>query len=154
MTTSSTGERPHVLFCDCAHYEIIPRASKEQIRADLSRAGVEVEAVKDLCGLAAQRDPRLPVWAAASPLVIVACFPRAVRWLFHAAGTPLSNDRVRFFNMRTQSPEEILGGLMKDEGLLMPRIEVRGDNIENESAPASLNHQSSIINPPGFPGSR
>ena len=146
MTTSGTVERPRILFCNCAHYTIIPQASKERILTALSQGGLEIEAVSDLCGLAANRDPRLQTWAAASSLAVVACFPRAVRWLFHAAGVSLSNGQVRFFNMRTQSPEEILRALMKDDGLLMPRIEVRGDNIEKESELSSVNHQSSIIN--------
>jgi len=79
---------------------------------------------------------------------VVACFPRSVRWLFHAAGVALPDGQVRFFNMRTQTPEEILGELMKDDGLLM---------IEERSAScASANHQSSILNPqsswvPWFP---
>ena len=75
---------------------------------------MNVEAVADLCGLAANRDPRLQNWAQASSLAIVACFPRAVRWLFHAAGTPLAEERVRFFNMRTQSRGRNRSGI--DEG--------------------------------------
>jgi len=67
---------------------------------------------------------------------IVACFPRAVRWLFHAAGVSLSHERVRFFNMRTQSADEITRELMKDDGLLM---------IERKSASSASNHQSTII---------
>jgi NAD-dependent dihydropyrimidine dehydrogenase PreA subunit len=137
MTTSRIIERPRILFCRCAHYEVIPRASKERILTSLSQAGLEVEAVDDFCGLAAHRDPRLPTWAAASSLAVVACFPRAVRWLFHAADVPLANGQVQFFNMRTQSPEEILRTLMKDDGLL---------RIEKESELSLINHQSSIIN--------
>ncbi|OHB63527.1 MAG: hypothetical protein A2Y77_11365, partial [Planctomycetes bacterium RBG_13_62_9] len=134
-----TTRRSRLLLCNCAHYQTIPQAAKEQVRAGLSQAGLEVEAVADLCGLTANRDPRLQDWVHAESLTIVACFPRAVRWLFHAAGSPLPMDRVRLFNMRTQSPEEILGALMKDDGLLM---------IEKESAPSAspVNHQSSIIN--------
>jgi NAD-dependent dihydropyrimidine dehydrogenase PreA subunit len=67
--------------------------------------------VADLCGLAASRDPRLKSWIDEGPLAIVACFPRAIRWLFHAAGVPLSNGRTQFYNMRTQSPEEIIRGI-------------------------------------------
>jgi NAD-dependent dihydropyrimidine dehydrogenase PreA subunit len=95
-----------------------------------------VEVVSDLCGLAANRDPRLKAWADGAPLTIVACFPRAVRWLFHAAGAPLPDGQARILNMRTQSPEEIIQELMKDDGSLM---------IEEESVP-SANNQSSIIN--------
>ncbi|MCU0915074.1 MAG: ferredoxin family protein [Planctomycetes bacterium] len=99
-----------------------------------------VEVVDDLCGLAAGRDPRLQSWANAPSLAVVACFPRAVRWLFHAAGVSLPQGKVRVLNMRTQPPEEIRQQLMKDDGLSM---------LEEESAScASANHQSSIINHP------
>ena len=102
MTVAETAKRPRVVLCRCAYYDIIPRASREQILAGLRQSGVALEVVPDLCGLAANRDPRLKTWADGAPLTIVACFPRAVRWLFHAAGVPL-NGQARLFNMRTQA---------------------------------------------------
>jgi NAD-dependent dihydropyrimidine dehydrogenase PreA subunit len=138
MTVADTAKEPRVVLCACAHYEIIPRASREQILAALQENGVVTEVVSDLCGLAANRDPQLKTWFDGAALTIVACFPRAVRWLFHAAGAPLPNGQVRLLNMRTQSPEEIIRELMRDNGLLM---------IEERSAPSAgaANHQSSII---------
>jgi len=59
MTTSRVAERPHILFCNCVHYEVIPRVVKERVLAALSPVGPDVEIVDDLCGLAAHRDPRL-----------------------------------------------------------------------------------------------
>ncbi len=112
MTAGQTEKRPHVVFCSCVHYETIPQAVKEQVFASLRDAGIAVEAVADLCGMAANRHPRLRHWAQGDPLSIVACFPRAVRWLFEAAGTPLNPERTRLFNMRTQSPEEILNAIL------------------------------------------
>jgi len=91
--------------------------------------------VADLCGMAADRHPRLRHWAQAEPLSIVACFPRAIRWLFEAAGAPLDLGRTRLFNMRTQSPEEIARELLKGAGSGM---------IEEKSVPSASNHQSSI----------
>ena len=128
-----------MVFCSCAHYETIPQAVKERVFGSLRDAGIAVEAVADLCGMAADRHPRLRHWAQADPLSIVACFPRAVRWLFEAAGTPLNLERTRLFNMRTQSPEEIARELMKDDGSWM---------IEEKSTPSASNHQSSIENHP------
>jgi NAD-dependent dihydropyrimidine dehydrogenase PreA subunit len=137
MTVAKTAKQPHVVYCECAYYDIIPRASREQILAGLRQNGVAPEVASDLCGLAANRDPRLKTWADGGSLAVVACFPRAIRWLFHAAGVPL-NGQVRLFNMRTQSPAEIIRELMKDNGSLM---------IEEKSAPSAgaANHQSSII---------
>lgn len=101
-----------MVFCSCAYYETIPQVAKEHIFTSLRDAGVAVEAVADLCGMAANRHSRLRHWARAEPLSVVACFPRAVRWLFEAAGTPLNPERTRLFNMRTQSPEEILDAIL------------------------------------------
>ncbi|HSW00606.1 MAG TPA: ferredoxin family protein [Sedimentisphaerales bacterium] len=84
--------------------------------------------VDDLCGLAAERDPCLQAWAQAPSLTVVACFPRTIRWLFHAAGVQLDQDRTRFLNMRSQSVEEITR-------------ELAG---ESKSASSVSNYQSSI----------
>jgi len=109
---NETVRQPKVIFCSCAYFDVIPRRSKERILGALRSAGVAVEAVVDLCGVAASRDPQLQRWAQADSLVVVACYPRAVRWLFEAAGTRLPERNVRLFNMRTQSAEEILAGLL------------------------------------------
>ena len=137
MTARQTEKRPHVVFCSCAYYETIPGAVKERVFNSLRDAGIVVETVADLCGMAANRHPRLRHWTQAEPLSIVACFPRAVRWLFEAAGTPLKSERTRLFNMRTQSPEEIARELLKDAASWM---------VEGKSAPSASNHQSSIEN--------
>lgn len=115
MTEGQTGKRPHVVFCSCAHYETIPQETKQRVFESLRDAGIAVEAVADLCGMAANGHPRLRYWAQAEPLSIVACFPRAVRWLFEAAGVPLNLVQTRFFNMRTQSADEILDGILAPE---------------------------------------
>jgi len=143
MTIAETAKQPRVVICACAHYEIIPRASKEQILAGLQRSGVVLEVVSDLCGLAANRDPRLKTWIDEGPLTVVACFARAVRWLFYAAGAPLPDGQVRLFNMRTQSPEEILAQIA-DCGLRIADSS-RGDNPQSEI----INLQSGWI--PWFP---
>ncbi len=136
MTESRPAGQKLVLMCNCVHYDLISQDTKEQTLHLLADAGARVQVVADLCGLAASRDPRLSDWAASPSLTIVACFPRAIRWLFHAGGAQLSEERARFFNMRTQSPAEIIQGLMKDDGLLM---------TEEHSATSASNCQSSII---------
>ena len=79
----------------------------------LGSAGVEFEAVPDLCELAARRDPALAAIAASGDAVIIACYPRAVRWLFAYAGAPLA-EAAEVHNMRTESAvaiaARVLGG--------------------------------------------
>ncbi|GAF88463.1 unnamed protein product, partial [marine sediment metagenome] len=69
-------------------------------------------AIDDLCRMAAQRDGQLKRFTENGSVTIVACFPRAVEWLFHAAGAPLPEENVSILNMRTQSPESIIEKLL------------------------------------------
>lgn len=112
MAAGRTAKPSRILFCSCAYYDVVPQDTKERVFHSLCQSGVSVEAVADLCGLIAGGDPRLGDWARAQSLSIVACYPRAIRWLFEAAGTPLRGERTRLFNMRTQSAEEILGEVL------------------------------------------
>jgi len=95
-----------VLYCHCAYAKVVKPDVKEAVLADLGRSGRDFDAVPDLCELAARKDEALGRIAAEADLTIVACFPRAVRWLFHAGGHTLP-DETTIRNMRTESPEEI-----------------------------------------------
>ena len=88
-----------VLLCRCAQAKVLPEPSLQAARQNLRQAGVEFCEVADLCALAQNRDPRLPTFATADS-TIVACHPRAVHWLFAAAGAPLAPG-VRLINLRT-----------------------------------------------------
>jgi len=108
-----------VLFCSCAYGDVIPEQTRQDVFCGLAGSGVDVVAVADLCGLAAERDPRLKELASAERLTVVACYPRAVRWLFELGGAALDGGRVAFMNMRTQRPEEILHGIL---GARAPKV--------------------------------
>ena len=80
---------PRILYCHCAHAQVVPDEVKRAVLRQLSDAGVAFEAVADLCEMSARRDPSLQRLAAAGPVKIAACYPRAVKWLFAAAQAPL-----------------------------------------------------------------
>ncbi len=84
-------KQARVLYCDCAHAEIIPPQVKREVLRRLDDSSVTFEAVADLCELSAKKNPRLKWIAESGDVRIAACHPRAVRGLFHAAGAPLSN---------------------------------------------------------------
>lgn len=112
-------ERNRVLYCNCTYARVIKKETKAQVLGGLARSGVAFDAVPDLCELAARQDPALERLAAGdAPLEIVACYPRAVRWLFHAAGAPLPEGGVTIHNMRTEDPEAtvdaVLGAVAAD----------------------------------------
>jgi hypothetical protein len=78
----------------------------------LCDSGVAFEAVADLCEMAARRDPALQRLTSSGAVKIAACFPRAVKWLFHQGNAPLSLDAAEVLNMRVQTAEEVADALL------------------------------------------
>ena len=101
-----------ILYCHCAHARVLPPDVKAGVLERLAGAGVEFEAVPDLCEMAARGDERLRELAADPSLKIAACYPRAVKWLFAAAGADLPDAESRVLNMRTQTTDEVANGLL------------------------------------------
>ena len=99
-----------ILYCHCAYAQVVPAETKAAVLDQLSASGVSFEAVPDLCEMSARRDPGLAQFASAGDTTIVACYPRAVRWLFNAAGITLP-EGVRVLNMRVAKAPEILSEL-------------------------------------------
>jgi len=110
--TIATKEKEKIVFCNCAYTRILPTRVKEKVRSELLNSDVEFEEVEDLCRLSAERDPRLSEITDGETVKIAACYPRAVKWLFHAAGEKLDEDRTQFYNMREQEAAEICEGLL------------------------------------------
>ncbi len=103
-----------VLYCHCAYARVVPEAVKNEVLAGLASSSIDFEAVPDLCEMSARRDPRLAAWAAApEPLRIAACYPRAVKWLFSAAGSPLPEQTVQICNMREQTAAQIVETILE-----------------------------------------
>ena len=97
---SDDANQPHrVLYCRCAFAQTVPQVVKDEVLQRLSDSSQPFEAVSDLCEMSAQNDPRLQEIAACGRAKIVACYPRAVRWLFHAAAAPLPEpaEALRWF---------------------------------------------------------
>ena len=101
-----------VLLCNCSYRDVLPDEVKRAVRSQLEASGVEFEVVPDVCGLAARKDPYLKEVAAAPEVRIAACYPRAVRWLFHAGGAPLPEKQAKIYNLREQGAEEVAAGLL------------------------------------------
>jgi hypothetical protein len=101
---SAEGER--LLYCHCAYAKVVPVDVKTEILRQLGASGRDFEAVPDLCEMSASKDPKLEELASCGKLTMVACYPRSVRWLFHAAGHQM-NDQMRVLNMRESSAAEL-----------------------------------------------
>ena len=107
-----TGQATRILYCHCAYAKVVPPEVKGAVLNGLSEANVEFDAVPDLCEMAAHGDTRLRELAAGGPLKIAACYPRAVKWLFAAAGAQLPEPAVRIWNMRVEQADAIIDGLL------------------------------------------
>ena len=103
--------RTAILYCNCSNRSLVPSDRKEEARDMLGASGRPLVVVEDLCALAATRDDLLAGLARAGRLVVVACYPRAVKWLFHYASAPLDEGSASILNMRRMSPDEILASV-------------------------------------------
>ena len=106
---------PTILYCHCQYAQVVPKEVKDAVLKKLCESGVAFEAVADLCEMAARRDPALQRVASGGPLKIAACFPRAVKWLFHQGNAPLALDAAEVLNMRVQTADEVASQLLSDE---------------------------------------
>jgi hypothetical protein len=105
------SDAPRILYCHCAYAKVVPDDVKQEVLMQLTASDVAFDAVADLCEMSAARDPALAELAGQGPVCIAACYPRAVKWLFHAAGSPLPTEGVTVANMRTDTAEEVLAKL-------------------------------------------
>jgi hypothetical protein len=101
-------DRRRVLYCHCAYARVVPAEVKQEVLGKLAASELPFEAVPDLCEMSARKDPRLKELAEGEPVQIVACYPRAVKWLFAAAGAALNEDQVEVLNMRERPAGEVL----------------------------------------------
>lgn len=107
----SSSAQLRILYCHCAFARVVAPEVKKDVLARLAASEVEFEAVPDLCEMSARRDPRLAELASAEPLRIAACYPRAVRGLFEAAGRKLP-ESATILNMRTDTADRVAAELL------------------------------------------
>jgi Pyruvate/2-oxoacid:ferredoxin oxidoreductase delta subunit len=102
-----------VLFCHCAYTNLLSETTRRQLLDELAATGQTVHSVADLCLLASRRDPLLTELAQVDDLIVLACYPRAVRSLLQYAGVTFS-ETARFYNLREQSAEEVLKSIVPE----------------------------------------
>ncbi len=105
-----------ILYCRCAFAQAVPEAAKNEVLERLCESGASFESVADLCEMAARKDASLgEILSGDAPVRIAACYPRAVKWLFHQAGFPLPGDgRVEVLNMRDTPAETLVEALLEE----------------------------------------
>jgi Pyruvate/2-oxoacid:ferredoxin oxidoreductase delta subunit len=102
----------HTLICQCVQAKIVSSAASAAVLTGITGLPGRWTVVQDLCGAATRREAWLRDWAsgAAAGLSVVACHPRAVRWLLEWAGMANAGD-LRFLNLRDDAPETVLTAL-------------------------------------------
>lgn len=95
---------------------MIPEATKNSVLESLCQSGLNFECVADLCEMSARKDSRLKDFMeGGGTMKVAACYPRAVKWLFHHAGAPLpEDDSIQILNMRETGADEISKALLQD----------------------------------------
>ncbi len=124
----AAGAAPALVYCRCAYARVVPLKVKDGVLEALAASGVDFDAAPDLCEMSARRDPRLKEIAGAGRVTIAACYPRAVRWLFNDAGSPLDTEQVTILNMREQSADEVASAMLNGAG---------GDTGSGNTAPGT-----------------
>lgn len=112
---SANAEPSGLVYCRCAYARVVPRKVKDGVLEALATSGVDFDAVPDLCEMSARKDPRLAEIAGAGAVTIAACYPRAVRWLFASAGSPLDSERVTVLNMREETAEAVASAMLSPQ---------------------------------------
>ncbi len=117
-----------IVLCRCEKLSVYPDGVKEKVSSALTDSGINFESVDDLCGLAARGSDVLGRWAQADGLTVIACFPRAVKWLFAMGGAALDDSKSEVINMRTGDAEIIVAALANE------RADNNGEaNVEHTS---------------------
>jgi hypothetical protein len=139
MTGDEARPAVRMLYCRCAFAQVVPVDVKGAVLDGLAGSGRGFEAVADLCDMAARRDPHLADLAAlareGTTLRIAACWPRAVRGLFHLADSPLGETGVEILNMRTLPADRVLAGMLDgDPSAVAQSATARDDDAAEQAA--------------------
>jgi hypothetical protein len=126
-------DKPVILYCHCQYAQVVPKEVKETVLRRLCESGVAFDAVADLCEMSARKDPTLKQLAASGAVKIAACYPRAVKGLFHQCSADLPADKTEVLNMRTLTADEVCARLAAED--LLPNLPTRESKPAAESAP-------------------
>jgi heterodisulfide reductase subunit A-like polyferredoxin len=108
------SKSPSIVYCRCAYAQVVADDVKDGVIEGLCASGRSFDAVSDLCEMSARKDSRLTAIAQQDNVRIAACHPRAVKWLFHAAGVPLDDARAEIVNMREETAATATAKLLED----------------------------------------
>ena len=107
--TEASGAR--VLFCRCANADFVTDQERQRLQEELAGRGIQAASVDDLCERAAARDPEVLAMARDGDLTIIACHPRAVKWLLAWAQSGQQESGMTVLNLREGLSDSIIGSI-------------------------------------------
>jgi len=100
-----------VIFCNCGA-KLIGTERLENISAFLNNSGHSFVEISDLCGCSVDRKSETnELFLAADEVLIIACFPRAVKLLLENCGINHLSMNFSYLNFRELSNDQIFDGI-------------------------------------------
>jgi len=104
-----------IIYCRCIHSELFPANARDLFQKILEASGRNIYIIDDLCSKVAEREGEFIDAVQRGEVAIIACHPRAVKWLLVSAGVKLDIvDSIDYFNLMKQSIVEIFKALRID----------------------------------------
>ncbi len=110
----STEEK--IIFCTCANcdaanHDGMDAQKNEKLFSTLIQHKNNVIRIDDLCGMAAKRKNELIKLLDTQSVSIVACYPRAVKWLLEFAGIDTKAKSIEYYNLLDGGATEYINSL-------------------------------------------
>jgi hypothetical protein len=128
------SEHRPILYCRCAYAKVLPEDVKDLVLERLIDSNVPFESVSDLCEMSARKDPGLVPLSQQAGLRIVACYPRAVKWLFSAAGAAIQTESGQSDSGQSKSGESESGQGDAKEPVYIEVLNMRTDTADSVCA--------------------
>ncbi len=129
-----------ILFCSCSGRDFLPEEKKRAIADGLEKSGLKFTTVPDLCGMSAKNQSALKeIGDRGEKNVVIACYPRAVKWLFAMAGIEWDTGRMHVINARVENTERVIEQVQS--------LDING--VETDAGPLAVGGDDPWI--PGFP---
>jgi hypothetical protein len=138
------SEHRPILYCRCAYAKVLPEDVKDLVLERLIDSNVPFESVSDLCEMSARKDPGLVPLSQQAGLRIVACYPRAVKWLFSAAGAAIQTESGQSESVPSKSGESESRKSDAKEPVYIEVLNMRTDTADSVCAKLGIGAKETV----------
>ncbi|MBN1864173.1 MAG: ferredoxin family protein [Victivallales bacterium] len=122
-----------VVLCVCAGRGLVSDEMVSRIRNFLDNEGIGYIEFSDFCDHQNLDENIVSMLSEAEDICLLACFPRTIRSLFHAAGITVEGKKLTCLNLRELKFDEVVKGLTGD-GMIGGGRPQRGDSADKISS--------------------